>query len=106
MIGLPKLIAAFTVAALIGGAAFAQMNSSHEASEQAVQLSQVPQAARDAAEKDLGAKVSEAKVMQQNGQQVYELETRTASGEQKSVQVSPDGKVLGHEAGDGDDDED
>ena len=105
MIHSAKLAAALGIAALIGGGvAFAQMQSSHEASEQTVQLSQVPQAARDAAEKDLGGKVSEAKVMQQNGQQVYELETRTGSGEQKSVQVSADGKILAHEA-DGDDDD-
>jgi len=105
MIHSRKLIAALGIAALLGGAAFAEEKSSHEANERPIQLAEVPAAARTAGEQALGGKISEAKVFDQGGQQVYELEGRGPAGEKKEVHMSADGKVLSYE-GDGDDDDD
>lgn len=65
-----------------------------EATEKPIQLSQVPQAAVQAGEKAIGGKATEARTMQQNGQQIYELERKDATGQEHSVHVSADGKVL------------
>lgn len=69
-------------------------NRAEEAREKSVQLSEVPKAAVDAGEKALGGKATEARVMEQKGQQVYELERKDSSGKEHAVHVTADGKVL------------
>lgn len=86
--------AVLTTFGLAASPVLAAESRSHEAQEKPIQLSQVPQAAVDAGEKALGGKATEAKTMQEGGQQVYELERKDASGKEHSVHVSADGKVL------------
>lgn len=65
-----------------------------ESREKTIQLSQVPQAAVDAAQKALGTAPTEAKMISGTSPQEYELEAKTKSGKEIGVHVSADGKVL------------
>jgi uncharacterized membrane protein YkoI len=95
---MPNLrVLTFTALATIGLSAMpllAAEDQSHEAQEKPIQLSQVPKAAVDAGEKAIGGKATEAKVLQQDGQQIYEIERKDSSGTEHSAHVSADGKVL------------
>jgi len=72
---------------------FAQ--SSHEESrEKAVQMSEVPQPARDAAQKQLGTAPTEAKIIPGTSPQEYELEGKNMSGKEVGVHVRADGTVM------------
>lgn len=87
----------FTVLTTVGLASMpvvAAENAAEEAQEKPIQLSQVPKAAMDAGEKAIGGKATEARTLQQGGQQVYELERKDAAGKEHSAHVSADGKVL------------
>lgn len=98
------IIAGVGILVLAGGVLVAESKPSDQASEQPVQISAVPQAALIAAQRDLGVKVVQAKVMKQDGQTVYDLEGQSASDEARSVQVTANGKILSHETDDNDDD--
>jgi hypothetical protein len=65
-----------------------------ESREQTIALSQVPEAARAAAQKVLGAAPTEAKVIKGTDPQQYELEAKTKSGKEMNVHVTADGKVV------------
>ena len=91
------LLSAALGATLLATAPVMAQSKSEEAKEKTVQLSEVPQAAREAAQKALGSAPTEAKVMEEKGQRVYELEAKQAAGKEKSVHVTADGKVLKHE---------
>lgn len=65
-----------------------------ESREKTIQLSQVPQAAVDAAQKALGMAPTEAKMISGTSPQEYELEATNKSGKEIGVHVSADGKVL------------
>lgn len=94
-----KLVIGAVAAVMITtGAAAVAISSEDEGT--AIELSQVPQPARDAAQKQLGATIREARVMEQNGQKVYELDGRDSSGQELAVYVSADGKVLRSEKDD------
>jgi hypothetical protein len=85
-------------AAIVGLIAVAPQSFSQsqkeESREQTVTLSQVPQAARDAAQKALGAAPTEAKVIKGTNPQQYELEAKTKAGKEMSVHVTADGKLV------------
>jgi len=91
------LLSAALGAILVATVPAMAQSKSEEAKEKPVQLSEVPQAARDAARKALGSAPTEAKVMEEKGQRVYELEAKQAAGKEKSVHVTADGKILKHE---------
>jgi len=65
-----------------------------ESREKTVQLSEVPQAAMDAARKALGTAPTEAKIISGTSPQQYELEAKNKAGREVAVHVSADGKVL------------
>jgi hypothetical protein len=65
-----------------------------EATEKTVQLSEVPQAARDAAQKELGAAPTEAKVVSGTSPTQYELEARNKSGKETAVHVLANGTIV------------
>jgi len=65
-----------------------------ESREKTVQLSEVPQAAMDAARKALGTAPTEAKIISGTSPQQYELEAKNKAGKEVSVHVSADGKVV------------
>jgi len=67
---------------------------SEESREKTIRLSEVPQAARDAAKKALGATPTEAKLVSGTQPQEYELEAKEAGGKEMSVHVTADGKVV------------
>lgn len=69
-------------------------NKDEESREKTVQLSQVPRAAVDAAQKALGTAPTEAKMISGTSPQEYELEAKNKSGKEIGVHVSADGKVL------------
>jgi|SRR5581483_614015 len=72
---------------------FAQ--NSEESREKSVAMSQVPQAAKDAAKQALGADPTEAKIIRGTRPQQYELEAEgTNGGPEKAVHVTSDGKVV------------
>jgi hypothetical protein len=73
---------------------FGQTKAQDEAREQTVQLSQVPKAARDAAQKSLGMAPTEAKLVSGTNPQEYELEGKDNSGKEVSVHVRADGTVV------------
>ncbi len=81
-------------ALLLSTPCFAQTKAQEEANEKTVQLSQVPQAARDAGQKALGAAPTEAKMVSGTSPQEYELETKDKSGKEISVHVKADGTVV------------
>ena len=62
--------------------------------EQTVDVSQVPQPARNAAQKALGTTPTEAKVVVGTSPQEYELAATDKSGKAVSVHVLADGKIL------------
>ncbi|MFL6603634.1 MAG: hypothetical protein ACJ8R9_20225 [Steroidobacteraceae bacterium] len=72
---------------------FAQ-DKSEEAREKTIRLSEVPKAARDAAQKALGTAPTEAKLVSGTQPQEYELEAKKAGGKEMSVHVTADGKVV------------
>ncbi len=76
--------------------AFGQDN--HEAQEKKIAMSEVPQAARDAAQKALGRKPTEAKMVQGTSPQEYELEAKMKGGKEMAVHVTADGTVTKHES--------
>lgn len=88
--------AAMAVFVTLASASFAQ-NQSEESREQTVQLSQVPKAARDAAQKALGTAPTEAKIVTGTSPQEYELEAKGKAGKESSVHVLADGKVIKRE---------
>jgi uncharacterized membrane protein YkoI len=94
MIEMRKVAMGAAVAALIAGGAVALAISSEEENETAIELSQVPQPARDEAQKQLGGTIREAKVMERDGQKLYELEGQNTSGQKMSVYVTADGKAV------------
>lgn len=65
-----------------------------ESREKTIQLSEVPQAAMDAARKALGTAPTEAKIISGTSPQQYELEAKNKAGKEVSVHVSADGKVV------------
>jgi len=77
-------------------------DKNEEAREKTIRLSEVPQAARDAARKVLGTAPTEAKIVRGTQPQEYELEAKKPGGKEMSVHVTADGKVVktedeGHE---------
>jgi hypothetical protein len=62
--------------------------------EKTISLSEVPQAAIDAAQKALGTAPTEAKLIQGTSPQEYELEAPTKSDGEMSVHVLANGKVI------------
>jgi len=69
-------------------------NKDEESREKPIQLAQVPQAARDAAQKALGTAPTEAKIVSGTSPQEYELEATAKSGKEMSVHVRADGKLV------------
>jgi uncharacterized membrane protein YkoI len=100
MIEARKILIGVAAALVIAGVATAIAISSEEANETAIELSQVPPSARDAAKKLLGGTVREAKVIEQNGQKIYELEGQNSSGQKMSIHVNADGTVVALEKDD------
>jgi uncharacterized membrane protein YkoI len=100
MIEARKILIGVAAALVIAGVATAIAISSEEANESAIELSQVPSPARDAAKKLLGGTVREAKVIEQNGQKIYELEGQNSSGQKMSIHVNADGTVVALEKDD------
>ena len=84
----------FGVALLATAPGFAQTKAQEEANEKTVQLSQVPEAARNAAQKELGAAPTEAKLVSGTNPQQYELEAKDKSGKEISVHVQANGTVV------------
>jgi hypothetical protein len=62
--------------------------------EQSLDLSQVPQPARNAAQKALGSTPTEAKMVAGTNPQQYELTGKDTSGRVMSVRVLEDGKMV------------
>jgi uncharacterized membrane protein YkoI len=90
----PTILAALGALSLAGSPALAHGNKAEEAKEKSVAMAQVPKPAVDAAKKALGADPTDAKVMTEKGQKVYELSAKDASGAEKAVHVSASGKVM------------
>lgn len=91
------LIGAFA-SVLAVSPALAQTEQAEEAQEQEIEMSQVPQAAMDAAKQEFGdVEITEAYVVEKEGQQVYELEGESAAGEEVAVHVTAEGQVLKEE---------
>jgi uncharacterized membrane protein YkoI len=88
--------AAFVIAVAIGAIAVVYDGED----ETPIELTQVPQPARDAAQKQLAGAIREAKVIEQRGQKIYELEGQDASGQKMSVHVTADGNVVQREKDD------
>jgi hypothetical protein len=79
---------------VLTGPVFAQ-DRSEESRERSVDMSSVPQAAKDAAKQALGADPTEAKIISGTRPQQYELEAEaTNGGPEKAVHVTGDGKVV------------
>jgi len=85
------------------GAAFAlsgpllAASKSEEAREKTVALSSIPQAAVNAAKQALGADPTEAKIINGTSPQQYELEAKTAGGQEAAVHVRADGTIVKRE---------
>jgi hypothetical protein len=75
-------------------------NSDEESREKSISLSEVPQQAMEAAQKALGAKPTEAKLVQGTNPQEYELEAKDKSGKEMAVHVLANGTVVKKEKGD------
>jgi hypothetical protein len=69
-------------------------NKSEEAQEKTIQMSKVPQPARDAAQKTLGTAPTEAKIVSGTNPQEYELEGKDKAGKEVGVHVLADGTVV------------
>jgi uncharacterized protein YpmB len=85
--------AAFSVAVVLAVPGFAQ-SKDEEAREKPVQMNRVPQAARDAAQKQLGSAPTEAKIVGGTNPQEYELEGKNSAGKEVGVHVRADGTVV------------
>ena len=72
-------------------------NQREESRESTIQMSQVPQAAVDAARRALGTAPTEAKIVRGTRPQEYELEVESKGGKERSVHVLANGKVVKHE---------
>ncbi len=88
-----------TLGALLMSAAptFAQSDSrsvSESSQAQTVDLAQVPQLARDAAQKALGRKPTQAQVIVGTSPQEYELMAKNSSGKTAKVHVLADGTIM------------
>jgi hypothetical protein len=92
---MPVVISALAVLSSPG---FAQ-SLNEEYREKTIGLSEVPQAAIEAAQKALGTAPTEAKLIQGTSPQEYELEAATKSGGEMSVHVLANGKVIKLEHG-------
>jgi hypothetical protein len=66
-------------------------NKQEEANEKTIQLSEVPKAARDAAQKELGTAPTEAKVVNGTSPMQYELEAKARNGKESAVHVLANG---------------
>jgi hypothetical protein len=97
MIGNRKVLLGATAALVIAGVIGTLAIAYDEENETAIELSQVPQAARDAAQGQLAGGIREAKVIDREGKKLYELEGRDASGQKISLRVQADGQVLERE---------
>lgn len=92
-----------TLAAVLAAApALAQQQrqgqEAREHNEQEIQLSEVPQAAMQAAQRALGGvQITEAARVTVDGRQLYELEGKDASGREVEVYVAADGTVVRRE---------
>ncbi|RAI56067.1 hypothetical protein DOO78_22770 [Roseicella frigidaeris] len=92
-----------TLAAVLAAApALAQQQrqgqEAREHNEQEIQLSEVPQAAMQAAQRALGGvQITEAARVTVDGRQLYELEGKDASGREVEVYVTADGTVVRRE---------
>jgi len=69
-------------------------NKQEEESEKTVQLSEVPKAARDAAQKELGTAPTEAKVVNGTSPMQYELEAKDKTGKETAVHVLANGTIV------------
>lgn len=69
-------------------------NKQEEANEKTIQLSEVPKAARDAAQKELGTAPTEAKVVNGTSPMQYELEAKAKDGKETSVHVLANGTIV------------
>ena len=76
----------------------ASESKQEEANEKAIQLSEVPQAARDAAQKELGTTPTEARIVNGTSPTQYELEAKAANGKEVGVHVLADGKIVKKES--------
>ena len=65
-----------------------------EANEKTIQLSEVPKAARDAAQKELGTAPTEAKIVSGTSPMQYELEAKTTDGKETGVHVLANGTIV------------
>jgi hypothetical protein len=90
-----RYLAPLTIGLILAVSAqsFAQ-SKDEEAREKAVGMAQVPQPARDAAQKVLGTAPTEAKVVEGTNPQEYELEGKNAAGKEMGVHVLANGKVV------------
>jgi hypothetical protein len=71
-------------------------DTSRSSQEQTVDVSQVPQPARAAAQKVLGTKPTDAKVIVGTSPQEYELMAKSKAGKEAKVRVLADGTVMKH----------
>jgi hypothetical protein len=69
-------------------------NKQEEANEKTIQLSEVPQAARDAAQKELGTAPTEARVVNGTNPMQYELQAKTKDGKETGVHVLANGTIV------------
>jgi uncharacterized membrane protein YkoI len=65
-----------------------------EGKEQAIDVSKVPTEALEQAKKTLNGKVTNAYLVEMEGQQAYELEGTDAQGAEMAVYVTSDGNIL------------
>ena len=72
----------------------ASESKQEEANEKKIQLAEVPQAARDAAQKELGTAPTEAKVVNGTSPMQYELEAKTKDGKETGVHVLANGTIV------------
>jgi hypothetical protein len=84
---------AISLLAVVSDPGFAQ-SLKEEYRKKTIGLSEVPQAAVDAAQKALGTAPTEAKLIQGTSPQEYELEAPTKSGGEMSVHVLANGTVI------------
>ncbi len=85
--------AALSAMSLSVAPAFAQ--DIGKSGEHPVQLSQVPAAARDAGQGELGySNISGVNEKERQGRKIYEFKSKDASGARKQVNVTADGRIL------------
>ncbi len=91
---LPATIGAFLLAAAPTFAQSGSKSVSESSQEQTVDISQVPQLAREAAKKALGREPTQAKVIVGTSPQEYELMAKSKSGKPAKVHVLADGTIM------------